>query len=122
MGMALKYYRKTLCIEQATDNCERRIAQTLGHIAIIHEGRGELDEAIKCFSETIEILKKASKQDNGAVARTLNRLGNLYLQLGQTRNMIDALSDSIRCFHLDGIRGDTVHVSGFEFYSLSKMH
>lgn len=61
-----------------------------------------------------------------AIAHTLNLIGNVYLQRGETSQLVATLSESLRHLRLANGDDESLHnalnISGFNFYGLSKLH
>jgi len=57
-----------------------------------------------------------------SIAQTLNNVGNLYLQRGQTKHMIEMFLEAIRYLQKSGRSIEELTICGFNYYGLSKMH
>merc|ERR1712151_496790 len=93
---------------------------TMQRIARSHEQRGELDNALKYFTESLELQQKMVEVDNIAIARTLNHIGNIYLQSGQIYEMINAFSEAVRKLRVEGKDETQLAISGLNLYLISK--
>ena len=129
---ALSYYKETHRVERAAlGNYHEDITPTLEHIGHLYEEKGDINEAIKYFSDALDIYKtnsesaedESSKRDDDiSIAQTLNNIGNLYLQKGQTQDMVTEFSDAIRYLQKSGKSYDDLAICGFDYYALSKLH
>merc|ERR1711933_400762 len=57
-----------------------------------------------------------------SIAQAFNNVGNLYLQRGQTKNMIEMFSEAIKYLEKCGKSSEELNMCGFNYYGLSKMH
>ena len=131
---ALANYREVLRIERIVLGPNHSdVALTMQHIAHVHQQRGELDDALHYFTESLAIQRKQQRNDKSqknneksakhyaAIAETLDHIGNVHLQRAQTKDIIDAFSESTRCLRVSGKCDDDLRVSGLNFYGISKM-
>jgi|EP00956_Cyclotella_meneghiniana_P042567 tetratricopeptide (TPR) repeat protein len=83
---ALKCYKKGLCIElKVLPPDHPNIVVTYSNLGEIHRQRCEWDEAAQMYGEALEILKKKHDgTDNAEVSSTLNTLGLINDQKGDT--------------------------------------
>ena len=124
---AMCYYRETLRVERkALGNNHRDVILTLLHYGQVLQGRGELKQALAYYREALEaqscVGATTSIPDYATSARILNHMGNIFLQRGQAKEMVEALSKSLRQFKLAGRDVDELVISGFNFYALAKCH
>jgi len=129
---ALSYYNETLRVErEALGNDHEDVALTLEHVGYVYQQRGEINEAIMYFLDALEIYKRhsqsakdiQSKRDSYlSIAQALNNVGNLYLQKGQTQDMVATFSEAIRYLRKSGKSDDELTICGLNYYGLSKMH
>jgi len=120
------YYKETLRVERAAlGKNHRDVVLTLLHCGQVMQGQGELHEALDYYQQALEAQPKGSDvkpSDYAVSARVLNHMGNIFLQRGQTKEMVGALSESLRYFQKAGKRESELVVSGFNFYALAKRH
>merc|ERR1712183_46521 len=129
---ALTYYHETLRIERITlGEKHNDVALTMQHIAHVHQRRGELDDALKLFKDSLSIQKgsvellqdeEGKKKYYSAIAETLNHIGNVHLQRAKTDEMMEAYSESTRYLRNAGKMDSDLTISGLNFYGLSKNH
>ena len=83
---ALKCYKKGLCIElKVLPPDHLNIVVTHSNLGEIHRQRCEWDEAAQMYGAALEILKKKhDRTDNAEVSSTLNTLGLINDQKGDT--------------------------------------
>merc|ERR1711933_6319 len=127
---ALSYYNETLRVERAALGDDHEdVALTLEHVGYVYQQRGEINEAIKYFLDALEIYKRhsnsagdeQSKLDSYlSIAQALNNVGNLYLQKGQTQDMVATFSEAIRYLRKSGKSDDELTICGLNYYGLSK--
>jgi tetratricopeptide (TPR) repeat protein len=95
---------------------------TLLHIGQVHQQRGELEDALKYFTEALGIQRAIMQPNDPSIAQTLNHIGNIHLQRGAAREMVEVLSEAVRIVRSAGRPENEVVLSGFNFYGLSKLH
>lgn len=140
--VALSYYNETVRVETAAfGNGHEDVALTLEHMGYMYQKRGEINVAIKHFMDAIRIYKTCvDKGDhdqtnkNGEssakqelyllIAQALNNIGNLYLQKGQTQDMVSTFSQAVQYYNKAGKENsvDELTICGLNYYALSKMH
>ena len=120
------YYRETLRVEKtALGENHRDVILTLLHCGQVLQGRGELKEALEYYHQALDAQARGSTEkncDHATAARILNHMGNIFLQRGQTKEMVESLSNSLRQLQLAGKKENELVVSGFNFYALAKRH
>jgi tetratricopeptide (TPR) repeat protein len=57
------------------------IARTLNNIAMIHYNKGEYDQAIELYNQSLEISKQLGDQQG--IAYTLNNIALIYANKGE---------------------------------------
>ena len=123
----MSYYRETLRVERkALGDNHRDVILTLLHCGQVLQGRGELKEALEYYRQALNAQTcgeaTATKIDHATAARILNHMGNIFLQRGQTKEMVESLSSSLRRLKMAGKKENELVVSGFNFYALAKRH
>lgn len=123
---AMFYYRETLRVEKAAlGENHRDVILTLLHCGQVLQGRGELNEALEYYAQALEAQGKGSTtntSDHATAARILNHMGNIFLQRGQAREMVESLSNSLRRLRAADKKENELVVSGFNFYAIAKRH
>jgi tetratricopeptide (TPR) repeat protein len=120
---AVHYYRETLKVEQAAlGRSHRDVLLTMQHIGQVHQQRGEIEEALSYFMQSLKIQQESKSRDPMHCARTWTHIGNLYLRRGETHRMMHAFSEALRILRDNGNSEIDMHIIGFNFYGLSKMH
>ena len=132
---AVHYYQQTLHVErQALGDGHQDVLITMQHIASVHQQRGELEEALMYLKKSLDLQledyrqqqqqqqKKPCNDTSINLARTLNQVGNLHLQKGDTKLMMDAYVQATRVLRQIGETEIELSVRGFDFYMLSKIH
>jgi len=119
---AIHLYKETLRIERLYGN-HGDVILTLQYLGIVHQKRGELDKALDCFMEALKNERKHGSEPNGsAVAKLLNLIGNLHLQTGNVRGMMECYVEASRIYSTLGSVDDTLVIAGFYFYFFNKLH
>jgi tetratricopeptide (TPR) repeat protein len=121
--LAIRMYEETLRVERAAlgDN-HPDIVLTLQHLGQVHQHLGHLEKAIEYFTMALDNEGYETGRER-SVARLYNLLGNVYLQLGQTKEMMHCYIEASRLYErLPSLpSGDnSVAVTGFNLYGLSK--
>lgn len=124
---AMCYYRETLRVERkALGNNHRDVILTLLHCGQVLQGRGELKQALEYYRQALDAQADGGQTetipDYATSARILNHMGNIFLQRGQTQEMVETLSNSLRHLKLAGRKETDLVISGFNFYALAKLH
>ena len=124
--IAVQMYKETLRVErQALGNDHPDVVLTLQHLGQVHQQMGQIDEALRFFNEALNIELKVSTiridpNKSGSMARLLNLLGNVYLQLGKTEEMMKCYAKASRIYEANQRPGETLVIAGYNFYGLSK--
>jgi tetratricopeptide (TPR) repeat protein len=94
---ALKCYKRGLRIEKKVLPPDHpNIVVTYSNLGEIHRQRSEWDEAANMYGEALEILKKKhAGADNSEVATTLNTIGLINDQRGDTCTSLNYLRDAL---------------------------
>eukprot|EP00934_Nitzschia_sp_Nitz4_P008879 Nitzschia sp. Nitz4//scaffold280_size24494//10901//13189//NITZ4_008392-RA/size24494-processed-gene-0.19-mRNA-1//1//CDS//3329545591//8869//frame0 len=111
--IAIEYYNETLRVERAALGEEHPdVSLTIQHLGQVYQQLGMFDQAAEHFNQALEIernrnmssateiIKDHTGRDvpNKACARILNLLGNVYLQLGKTRDMMLCFTEASRYY------------------------
>jgi len=125
--IAVEMYKETLRVERkALGDDHPDVVLTLQHLGQVHQQMGQINEALRYFNEALNIELKLSRnrtQDSnksGSMARLLNLLGNVYLQLGKTVDMMKCYAEASRIYEANQRPGETLVIAGYNFYGLSK--
>ena len=126
---ALLCYRETLRVERAmAGETNPNVASTLLQLGSFHRHRGELDEALHCYLEALAIEKMHMRESSTvlsvAVCRTLNMIGNIYLERRDLPKMMEYFSEAMRMFETYGANddNDSLVVTGIDLYDLLRLH
>jgi tetratricopeptide (TPR) repeat protein len=97
LGDAMKCYKRGLRIEKRVLPSDHpNIVVTLSNLGEIHRQRNEWDDAAKMYIEALDILRKKHKrEDNAEVASTLNTIGLIHDQRGDTCVSLHYLQDAL---------------------------
>jgi tetratricopeptide (TPR) repeat protein len=130
--LAIQFYKETLRVERESLGYDHPdVVLTLQHMGQVFQKLGKLNEAVQYFNEALALERQAahSKEEAGsAVGKILNLIGNVHLQQGNTKEMMACYSEASRIYEAnrDGVHAagveETLLISGFNFYGLSKMH
>ena len=128
--LAIQFYKETLRVERESLGYDHPdVILTLQHIGQVLQKLGRLGEAVKFFSEALELERQAAhgkKEAGSEIGKILNFIGNVHLQQGNTKEMMDCYIEASRIYEANryGAQGleETLVISGFNFYGLSKMH
>jgi tetratricopeptide (TPR) repeat protein len=129
--LAIQFYKETLRVERESLGYDHPdVVLTLQHLGQVLQKLGKLSEAVKYFNEALELERQAAHGKEGAgsvaIGKVLNLLGNVHLQQGNTKEMMACYIEASRIYEAN--RGDvqgleeTLVISGYNFYGLSKMH
>ena len=99
----LQYYSEMLAILRQVLSIERdsnvkvelcdEISDVLHRMGNLHATFGEYDEAMDCFTDVLETLRKANT-DELRIADLLFNMGNIYLEQGLPEKSLDCLQES----------------------------
>jgi hypothetical protein len=86
------------------------------HIGGVYQIEGDLWNALAYFRDSAEIMTSTPERiDRPFLARTMNHVGNLYLQLGDTAGMLSAFVEAVRAFREEGESEAALAVCGEHF-------
>jgi len=132
---AVEMYKETLRVERkALGDDHPDVILTLQHLGQVHQQMGQIDEALRYFNEALDVeVKNLKKRERGAdnsssnnnsksgsMARLLNLLGNVYLQMGKAEDMMKCYTEASRIYEANQRPGETLVIAGYNFYGLSK--
>ena len=125
-------YKETLRIErQSLGEDHEDVAVTLQHLGSIFQKTGQLDEALKCFLDALNVeTRRASASSTSSISpssqesigKIWNLVGNVYLQQGNTAAMMDSFTQALRIFRTQGLPDTALSIAGYNLYGLSKIH
>lgn len=81
-GEALRKDKRALRIQRDLKN-EKKVAQVLLNISIIHRELGDFDKALEYTTESLSLYEKL--QDINGIAATSNAIGQIYYNLGRLK-------------------------------------
>lgn len=81
-----------------------------------------MNRALEYYEEALAIERKLSGSNSMNVARTLNHIGNVYLQKGEVDKLMATYSEALRIYHAEGKDASDLVIAGYNFYFLSKLH
>lgn len=120
---AIAMYKECLRIERLVlskgQKCD--LVDSLQRLGRLHQRRGELDEALRYFSEALTRLREREGVEL-SVAKFLNLLGNVHLQRADIDAMMDCYSEASRIYQRDTSDTDQLVIAGYYLYGLSKLH
>ena len=118
--LAIQMFKETLRVERnSLGDDHPDVIMTLQHLGRVHQQLGFAEQALGYFQEALAIQRKRTAEDSSessSLGQILNLLGNAYLQLGETKEMMGCFVEASRIF---GEEGPLV-ISGYKFYGLSK--
>lgn len=115
-------YKETLKVECHTmGKNSRDVVQTLQHLGLIYQQRGELNESLFYFGQTLDIEQSRTKDAKSdiAIAKILNLIGNIHLQRGHVQEMMECFVEATRIYTK---HKTSLEISGYNFYGISKLH
>lgn len=113
-------YKESLRVERvALGNDHPDVVLTIQHLGQVHQALGNLDDALECFDEALQIQKKKHAHDI-CVAKTLNLIGNIYLQQGKVGMMMQNFIEASRNLERTAGHDESLVIKGYNFYGLSK--
>ena len=124
--LAIQMYKETLRVERnALGNDHTDVVLTLQHLGQVHQQLGQFEVALGYFQEALDIERNRQQQQGHSASgtclgRILNLLGNVYLQLGQTKKMMDCYVEASRMYDANPQAGEALVMAGYNFYGLSK--
>ncbi|MGJ5672180.1 MAG: tetratricopeptide repeat protein [Nostochopsis sp.] len=95
---ALKYYEQALNLCPAEDEAE--LASIYNHFGMLKADKGEVDEAIALFNQSLEIKERIGNVPGKAA--TLHSLGIIYANKGQVDKAIALYNQSLEIFERIG--------------------
>ena len=105
---------------------------TLQHLGSIFQKTGQLDEALKCFLDALNVETRraaggsssssSSSSSQDSIGKIWNLVGNVHLQQGNTAAMMDSFTQALRIFRNQGLPDSTLSIAGYNLYGLSKIH
>ena len=121
--VAIQMYDETLRIERiALGEDHQDVALTLQHLGQVHQQIGRLEESLKYFQKAVSIERRKQNLSGNIIslAKNLNLLGNLYLQLGMISEMMECYVEASRIYESNGESEATLVIGGYNLYGLSK--
>ena len=124
---SLEYLKEALDLELADSSSNPLdILNTLQRIGVLHNKRGELDEALQYFEQGVTIGLNADFSGTvplTEVAKFFSFVGNVHLQRGDTGNAVTFFTKAMRTNRLAGVsEHSNLVVDGLCMYDLSKAH
>jgi len=127
--LGFRYYREALRIErQILGDDHPDIVLTLVQIGQKCNGTGNIDGALSCFKEALEVERRRGRRHSSAPcnllteAKILNLIGNIQLQRGEVADLMLSYAAASRIFErLPESSTDRLAISGYFFYGVSKM-
>ena len=121
---AIDFYKETLRIERkCLGEDHHDVSITLQHVAQVLQNIGNLEDALKYFEEALRIQRKSNKSGSRAtIGKLLNLIGNVNLQLGHTKPMMDCYSEASRLYRELDLPASTLVIAGYNMYGLRKIH
>jgi tetratricopeptide (TPR) repeat protein len=120
--LAIGYCKETLRIERMSlspSHCD--VIMTLQHHGFVHQQRGELEESLLYFDETLAKTTDGGRNVN--MSKILNLMGNIYLQRANVAEMMTCFTEASRIYRDIGQQPqDGFVIVGYDFYGLSKLH
>ena len=121
--LAIGMYEETLRIERAAlGDSHPDVIMTLQHLGQVYQQLGHMEKATEYLQSAIDMeLKKNETGREQELARLYNLLGNVHLQLGQTKEMMRCYVEASRLYALtSSAAGETLVIAGYNCYCLSK--
>jgi tetratricopeptide (TPR) repeat protein len=120
--IAIQMYKETLRVESMALGPEHPdVGLTLQHIGQVLQQVGMLEEALTYFQQALVVEQKL-KQDHISVAKILNLIGNIHLQEGNVKEMMQSFTEASRILERCGKAGEALVIAGYNFYGISKVH
>jgi tetratricopeptide (TPR) repeat protein len=121
---AIRCYKESLRIEMIGldyRKCDGAIL-TFQNLGYIYQQNGEIDEASFYFRKALELQKRKIGGGNEIIGKLYNLIGNIYLQKAEVKEMMECYIAAARSYQRGRDRNETMVISGYTFYSLSKLH
>ncbi|MDP2845966.1 MAG: tetratricopeptide repeat protein, partial [Candidatus Methanoperedens sp.] len=96
-------YKQSMEIEIKLGD-QRSIAHTLHQIALIHQDKGEYNEALEKYKQSMEIDTKLG--DLHGLAYTLAQMGLLYSQIGKKEEAVKSTQKALDIFEKIGLENE----------------
>ena len=90
------------------------------HLGQVHQQVGRTEQALEYYENAMQVERQRESPNKVSLGRILNLIGNVYLQLGATTDMMKYYEEASRIFEANQEEGETLIVSGYNFYGLSK--
>ncbi|MHA2390409.1 MAG: tetratricopeptide repeat protein [Promethearchaeota archaeon] len=103
--LAMEYTRKIISIAKEIKFNHYWIAVGHGLTAIIYQCVGELDNSLKHYMKSMEIIKKF--KSNFWIASGLNNIGNVHAELGDYEMALQYLEESLKFWERDPVQIET---------------
>jgi tetratricopeptide (TPR) repeat protein len=87
----------------------------------VHRQRGELDKALEYFEEALSIERSMHESAHVSVAKMLNLIGNIHLQLGNLNELMSCYTEAARIYKTCEQSHDSLVIAGHNFYAISKV-
>jgi tetratricopeptide (TPR) repeat protein len=91
-------------------------------LGLVYQERGDLDEAIKYFTEALDVEKAKGGEYNVSVGKLLNLIGNIHLRRANVSKMMQCYTEASRLYREGGHTNESLVIAGYNFYGLSKLH
>ena len=118
--LTIQLFKEALQVELRNDNCPQELIKLLELLGLVYQRRGELCDALSCFSHAHVVAKNAVLPL--VSGRLLNMMGNIHLRRANTPEMMRCFTDASRIFRSIPSHDGVLAISGYGFYCLSKRH
>jgi tetratricopeptide (TPR) repeat protein len=121
--LAIGMYEETLRIERAAlGDSHPDVIMTLQHLGQVYQQLGNMEKATDYLKSAIDMESKRHEPGREQeLAHLYNLLGNVHLQLGQTKEMMRCYVEASRLYALtSSASGETLVIAGYNCYCLSK--
>lgn len=121
---AIRCYKESLRIEQLfiEDGKIEGALLTIQNLGYIFQQNGEIDQACFYFRNALELLRQTNGKNSQSVGRLYNLLGNIHLQKAEVNEMMECYTQCARIHQEENSKSASMVISGYTFYSLSKLH
>ena len=120
---ALSCYHESQRIEEMTlGPVHKDVILPLECIADIYQRRGELSKALDHCSQILKIQECGIPLDRTAIAKTLNKMANLNLQLGRAGEAVKFIVDAARIVQNCECANVEIGLTGFDLYACAKLY